>query len=87
LTNIRSNSQVLAKIPFDSLILARKSNVNKRSTDANGFRVFFATLLSERFSFDIRKNTSQVKYLIKNIIGITIITKDELSLQNTVTIT
>jgi len=58
LTNIRSNSRVVAEIPFESLQRARQSNRSKRSPDE--LPEFYCTLVGEQFTFNASEKTSQV---------------------------
>ena len=69
LTNIRSNSQIVVEIPFQTVESIRQSRRNKQTTDANNtaadLPVFYCTLIGQQFAFNASLNTSQVKNINK----------------------
>ena len=64
LTNIRSNSQIVAEVPFQAVEAIRQSRRSKRTTNAsntaNDFAVLYCTLIGQQFTFNASLNTFQV---------------------------
>ena len=83
LTDIRSQSQIVAIISADSLLEIISSN---RSDDANQSTddlVFYATSLGERYSLNSSQNTAQVQFIFQRKIQIQIKLMNQLNLLQT----